>query len=366
MTTSTRCFVNSNRSRKMEVRVRLKMETKQQVRAFWIITLCLTLNVVQPKSYAQTDTITLRKNLVQQLDIWVNPDRVFADLGLAFRHPENVESLHIINTDSNAYYLLDRPELSFAVFTNLKALSFSSFGGIEIINQLNRVLREQSSNSNLKSIHTNGPIDFPIMTYVEYCTLSNNINPENAVKFPNVRYLQIQGYYTYLPIGIGQLSKLEDFVFASDSIKVLPEELCQLTNLRTLDLQTEALELLPKSFGKLINLYDFYTTSEKLRLVPLGLGQLKRLHYFYAGNATFDQFPEELFQLDSLEQVSFSVKKIKDKKYFVSGFCKMQYLSVLEIGCPGLSKRASRRMFNQLSECLPHTKISLNLIRTGY
>lgn len=337
-----------------------KEKNNQVIKCSW----SFFLTMIFLTSYAQHDSLASVK-YHHVLDIQVPEGHYFSDLGTAFRNPLEVEALNIVISDSNKIYLLKKPELSFTVFTNLKALQIRNFGGQDfalIIISLNKLLLQQCSNKKLTSLEVSGSFDFPLMPFVEYLIISPDFDtPESILRFPNVRNLLLGGAsITHLPHQINTLTKLETFVFSSGAVKTLPEEIGQLSKLRSLELQTDSLTELPLSIGNLSNLYEFNIKSVFLNRLPDSFSNLKRLKLFFASSSTFKSFPPQLFSLDSLQQIELGVGEINFQR-LPSEICSFKQLEVINVGCDIISKNKRRRMIRKISACLPSSKICIGL-----
>src|ERR1041385_778246 len=97
---------------------------------------------------------------------------LFTDLGLAFRNPEKVHNLKIMCSDSNEFYLLHRPDLSFSVFTNLTSLkiavcNYSRNTSLAKIDSLRKATEQAlvqiTSIGKLEVIDVNGELSIPSM-----------------------------------------------------------------------------------------------------------------------------------------------------------------------------------------------------------
>ncbi|KAJ0586848.1 putative TIR domain, P-loop containing nucleoside triphosphate hydrolase [Helianthus annuus] len=140
-----------------------------------------------------------------------------------------------------------------------------------------------------------------------------------------------------LPSSIGNLHKLVNLSFSSCSkLKSLPGSICSLQHLRVLNLGLSGIEELPEDIGQLECLEELYLGLSKIKHLPNSICKLKHLKTLILNSYKVCKLPENFGQIDSLNRLDLKYCKIR---YIPPNICKLKHLKVLDLSkCSELEK----------------------------
>ncbi|KAF5808323.1 putative P-loop containing nucleoside triphosphate hydrolase, leucine-rich repeat domain superfamily [Helianthus annuus] len=140
-----------------------------------------------------------------------------------------------------------------------------------------------------------------------------------------------------LPSSIGNLHKLVMLSFEScDKLKSLPGSICSLQHLRLLKLVCCGIEELPEDIGQLECLEELDLSHSKIKHLPDSICKLKHLKTLFLGSCKVCKLPEDVGQIDSLSKLDLTSTKIRD---IPPSICKLKHLKFLNLSyCSSLEK----------------------------
>ncbi|KAJ0586825.1 putative leucine-rich repeat domain superfamily [Helianthus annuus] len=136
---------------------------------------------------------------------------------------------------------------------------------------------------------------------------------------------------------IGNLHKL---VYLSLSwcskLKSLPRSICSLQHLRVLNLVDSYIEELPEDIGQLECLEQLSFSDSEVKHLPDSICKLKRLNTLILENCKVCKLPQDLGQIDSLNRLDLGLSNITD---IPPSICKLKPLKSLNLfGCSNFKK----------------------------
>uniref|UniRef100_A0A251TPT3 Putative leucine-rich repeat domain, L domain-like protein n=1 Tax=Helianthus annuus TaxID=4232 RepID=A0A251TPT3_HELAN len=154
-----------------------------------------------------------------------------------------------------------------------------------------------------------------------------------------------------LPSSIGNLHKLVNLSFSwCEKLKSLPGSICSLQHLRFLYLYTCGIEELPEDIGQLECLEELDLSDSEIKHLPDSICKLKHLKTLILCGCKVCKLPENFGQIDSLNKLDLRFCKIRDipSSIFVtstktrdvpSSICKLKHLKYLHLSnCSELEK----------------------------
>lgn len=175
------------------------------------------------------------------------------------------------------------------------------------------------------------PEELGDLTNLEYLSVHNHrVNsvsfPTSLSKLPKLEFLVLPDFYTQKNIGqfqslkrlrlkcdeflpsICKLHQLEDlYLYDSENLRSLPDEIGNLKNLKFLNLRQSGIEMLPQSVGKLQNLETLnLDCTHNLQSLPEEIGMLRGLQNLFLNTPAAhgaDKIPSTIFSLRNLERL---------------------------------------------------------------
>ena len=216
----------------------------------------------------------------------------FDNLDSAFKQPQNVRSLRLINYSTTINSL---PE-DFLKFTELNSL-YIAWGKVVDYTQIFNML---SQLPNLKKLEINNYAD--------------SILPPSIGKMKQLQYLKIRTEkLTMLPPEIEGMVSLEELEIDALGLRKalkIPKEIGKLDRLKRLDLGRCDIEILPLEIGDLSSLEELNLWGNELSNLPATIGQLSNLKSLALASNRFDSIPKEIFNLTSLEELYLSGNRL--------------------------------------------------------
>ncbi|GJT14278.1 TMV resistance protein N-like protein [Tanacetum coccineum] len=137
-----------------------------------------------------------------------------------------------------------------------------------------------------------------------------------------------------LPDDLGRLECLEELCFHSSEIKHLPDSICMLKRLKSLTVNNgyyfeDLFEKLPEDLGQLECLEELYVSSKKIEYLPDSICMLKRLKSLnFSGCCCLGKLPEDIGRLESLESLDLWGTAIK---HLPDSVCLLKHLKLLDV-----------------------------------
>lgn len=103
-----------------------------------------------------------------------------------------------------------------------------------------------------------------------------------------------------MPVEIGNLTALEDFIMNNNNITDIPDEICNLTNLYTLEVGNNQIGRLPDNIGNLSKLETLNLAWNKLSSLPASLSNLSNLFELNISGNNFNGLPDILYTFTRL------------------------------------------------------------------
>ncbi|KAJ0794708.1 putative TIR domain, P-loop containing nucleoside triphosphate hydrolase [Helianthus annuus] len=140
-----------------------------------------------------------------------------------------------------------------------------------------------------------------------------------------------------LPSSIGNLHELVNLSFSwCEKLKSLPGSICSLQHLRFLYLYTCGIEELPEDIGQLECLEELDLTHSKIKHLPDSICKLKHLKTLILCGCKLCKLPENFGQIDSLNRLDLTSTKMRDVP---PGIFKLKHLKELSLSnCSQLEK----------------------------
>lgn len=286
----------------MEPEMRELIDTIRPEEEFWAH--CSNLQVWIENGY---DTRLLHRSLAFPLLKKLTEE---GDLIARKRFKEEIGIRYFTGVKSVQTYL---EEEGYLEFLNKEEIGSFIHSGVDIINELEDILKIDLHVTNLREYFTNVLIRNGEIIGLDLSGLNLKEIPDCIQRLKHLEIFSLVGNsIEEIPDWIGKLKLLKQLIVVNNKIKEVTKLIGKLLSLEVLNLAQNELEELPESIGNLFSLKELVLYNNQLKNLPYTIENLSSLEKIFIQRNLLSSLPESVKNLNNLISMNLNNNPIND------------------------------------------------------